>query len=395
MKKLLIVINSLDIGGSEKSLISFLNLIDYNQYQVDLLMLKKGGDFDCYIPEQVNILDVPDYYQFLQGNKDFPIYRKYLYNIIRLKCSIDLRVNKIVNYRMNNQQIFYKNQKYVLDNIQKKYDIAIAYAQGFPTYLVADKVTARKKFAWINCDYRCTSYDKKMDEKFYNLIDKIIAVSDAGKQSIISVNPKYTNKVEVIKDVLDPTLIWKMVDEYEVNFSSDFINIVTVARLVKDHKGYDIAIEAAKNLKDRGIQFKWYAIGEGHDREIIEKLIERYNLHDQFSLLGNKKNPYPYMKACDVYVQTSKFEGLGLTVIEAKILQKLIVTTNFSTASEIIDDNDTGLIVGLSGEAVADGILQYINDIKLKDRIKKNLLKSKVENFNDEIKKIRELLQEL
>lgn len=394
MKKLLIVINSLDIGGSEKSLISFLNLIDYNQYQVDLLMLKKGGDFECYIPEQVNVLDVPDYYQFLQGNKDFPIYRKYLYNIIRLKCSIHLRVNKILNYRMNNQQIFYKNQKYVLEDIPKKYDIAIAYAQGFPTYLVADKVTAKKKFAWINCDYRCTSYDKKMDEKFYNLIDKIIAVSDAGKQSIISVNPKYTNKVEVIKDVLDPTLIWKMADEYDVKFSSDFINIVTVARLVKDYKGYDIAIEAAKDLKDRGIQFKWYVIGDGPDREKIEQLILKYNLQNHFILLGSKKNPYPYMKKCDIYVQTSRVEGLGLTVIEAKILKSLIVTTNFSTASEIIENDNTGLIVGLSGEAVADGILQYIDDIKLKDRIKKNLLESKVEDFNDEIKKIRNLLQE-
>lgn len=391
MKKILIVINSLDIGGSEKSLISFLNLIDYNQCQVDLLMLKKGGEFEGYIPEQVNVLDVPAYYQFLQGNKDFPVYRKYVYNIIRLKSSIDLRVNKILNYRMNNQQIFYKNQKYFLEDISNKYDIAIAYAQGFPTYLVADKVTARKKIAWINCDYRYTSYDKKMDEKFYNLIDEIVAVSDAGKQSIISTNPKYKDKIEIIKDVLNPSLISKMADEYEVDFSSSFINIVTVARLSMEHKGYDIAIEAAKNLRDRGIQFKWYVIGEGHDREKIEELIEKYSLQSQFILLGSKKNPYPYMKACDIYVQTSKFEGLGLTLIEAKILKSLIVTTNFSTASEIIENDNTGLIVGLCGESVADGILKYIDDIKLKDRIKKNLLESKVEDFNDEIKKIRQI----
>lgn len=394
MKKLLIVINSLDIGGSEKSLISLLNLVDYNEYQVDLLMIKKGGDFDSYIPSQVNVLDIPEYYQFLKGNMNFSMYKKILYYIIRIKCSMDLRINKILNYKMNNQQIFYKNQKYILEDIPQKYDIAIAYAQGFPTYLVADKVTARKKIAWINCDYRFTSYDKKMDKKFYNSIDKIIAVSDTGKQSIISINPKYKDKIEVIKDILDPSLIAKMADEYEVNFSSDFINIVTVARLVMGYKGYDIAIEAAKNLRELDIKFKWYVIGDGPDREKIEQLILKYNLQNHFILLGSKKNPYPYMKKCDIYVQTSRVEGLGLTVIEAKMLKSLIVTTNFSTASEIIENDNTGLIVGLSGEAVADGILQYIDDIKLKDRIKKNLLESKVEDFNDEIKKIRNLLQE-
>lgn len=391
MKKLLIVINSLDIGGSEKSLISLLNLVDYNEYQVDLLMIKKGGDFDSYIPSQVNVLDIPEYYQFLKGNMNFSMYKKILYYIIRIKCSMDLRINKILNYKMNNQQIFYKNQKYILEDIPQKYDIAIAYAQGFPTYLVADKVTARKKIAWINCDYRFTSYDKKMDKKFYNSIDKIIAVSDTGKQSIISINPKYKDKIEVIKDVLDPSLIAKMADEYEVNFSSDFINIVTVARLVMGYKGYDIAIEAAKNLRELDIKFKWYVIGDGPDREKIEQLILKYNLQNHFILLGSKKNPYPYMKKCDIYVQTSRVEGLGLTVIEAKMLKSLIVTTNFSTASEIIDDNDTGLIVNINGEDVTRGILQYITNFKLKETIKNNLLKLKTEDFNDEIKKIKEL----
>ena len=230
-----------------------------------------------------------------------------------------------------------------------------------------------------------------MDKKFYNSIDKIIAVSDTGKQSIISINPKYKDKIEVIKDVLDPSLIAKMADEYEVNFSSDFINIVTVARLVMGYKGYDIAIEAAKNLRELDIKFKWYVIGDGPDREKIEQLILKYNLQNHFILLGSKKNPYPYMKKCDIYVQTSRVEGLGLTVIEAKMLKSLIVTTNFSTASEIIDDNDTGLIVNINGEDVARGILQYITNFKLKETIKNNLLKLKTEDFNDEIKKIKEL----
>lgn len=393
MKKILFVINSLTIGGSEKSLVSLLNSLDYSKYFVDLLMLKTGEAFDRYIPKEVNILPIPKYYRYLNNHKiDMSFKEKVRYSICRYKSSIKLRLNGRILSQKNNQQIFYEDQKYILSSLQDKYDVAIAYAQGFPTYFVADKVKADKKFGWINCDYMHTAYDKKLDKEYYNKIHKIIAVSEAGKKSIIQVDKDYKYKTEIIKDIVNPKLVENM-STYDVKeFNKDEFNILTVARLVKGYKGYDLAIKAAKRLKDEGYKFKWYSVGDGHDRYEIEKMIKENQLEDNFILLGSRDNPYPYMKKCGLYVQASRAEGFGLTVIEAKILQKPIVCTNFNTASELINNNIDGLIVDIDENSIYQGIKKYIHDNDFKNKIINNLVNSQKYDSVDEIEKIYKLI---
>ncbi|MEG1312473.1 MAG: glycosyltransferase [Romboutsia sp.] len=394
MIKLLFVINSLTIGGSEKSLVSLLDLIDYSKYEVDLFMLKKGEAFDKYIPAEVNVLDIPDYYRYINNeNIKKSNIIKIKYSICRYKSSLELRLNGKIKKLLNNQQIFYKNQRNVLDNLTKKYDVAIAYAQGFPTYFVADKVNAIKKLAWINCDYKTTSYDKNMDKIFYDKIDKIIAVSKVCKDSIIAVNKIYEEKIEVIMDIVNPELIEMMSNSNVEEFDSNKINILTVARLVVHHKGYDVAVMAAKILKDKKIGFKWYVVGEGSDRHEIEKLIEKNNLEENFILLGSRDNPYPYMKSCDIYVQPSRYEGFGLTVIEAKVLKKTIVCSNFNTVKELINNEVDGLVVGMKSDNLAVGIMRVISDIEFQNRIKYNLNNSEKYNSMSEIEKIYKLIE--
>lgn len=395
MKKILFVINSLTIGGSEKSLVSILNILDYDKYDVDLLMLKRGEVFEKYVPNKVNILDIPKYYEFL-GNKKIKIspFKKMKYIYCRIKCSIQLRTNRYKKQVINNQQIFYKNQKNILEKLDKRYDVAIAYAQGFPTYLVADKINASKKIAWINCDYTATLYDKKMDEGFYDKFNKIIAVSENGKQSIINVNKKYEKKIEVIRDIVDSKLIRKMSKEKIKKFDKKYINILTVARLVITYKGYDILIKTAELLKKNNYKFKWYVIGDGPDKKEIEKLIKHYNLSNEIILLGSKSNPYPYMKECDIYVQTSRKEGFGLTVIEAKTLKKPIVCTNFNSAKEIINNNIDGLIVNIDHISIFEGIKKYIKDTEFKRKVQSNLNKLNECSLSNDINKIKRLIED-
>lgn len=395
MKKILFVINSLTIGGSEKSLVSILNILDYDKYDIDLLMLKRGEVFEKYVPNKVNILDIPKYYEFL-GNKKIKIspFKKMKYIYCRIKCSIQLRTNRYKKQVINNQQIFYKNQKNILEKLDKRYDVAIAYAQGFPTYLVADKINASKKIAWINCDYTATLYDKKMDEGFYDKFNKIIAVSENGKQSIINVNKKYEKKIEVIRDIVDSKLIRKMSKEKIKKFDKKYINILTVARLVITYKGYDILIKTAKLLKKNNYKFKWYVIGDGPDKKEIEKLIKHYNLSNEIILLGSKSNPYPYMKECDIYVQTSRKEGFGLTVIEAKTLKKPIVCTNFNSAKEIINNNIDGLIVNIDHISIFEGIKKYIKDTEFKRKVQSNLNKLNECSLSNDINKIKRLIED-
>lgn len=390
MKNILFVVNSLTIGGSEKSLVSLLNCIDYNKYQVDLLMFKKGGDFEKYIPSEVNVLEIPDYYKFISGKKHKLKFKdRVKYSLCRLSTSINLRTNK----KIQSEQIIYKHHKNVLKSIDKNYDVAVAYSQGFPTYFVADKVNAQKKLAWINCDYATTGYDKDWDELFYNKFDKIIAVSETIKKSILEIKPIYKDKIQVVLDIVNPKLIEYMSEEEVVFEDKSYINILTVARLVIHYKGYDIAVKAAKALKDNGYKFRWYVVGEGECRKEIESLIIENNLKDTFILLGKKQNPYPYMKNCDLYVQPSRKEGFGLTVAEAKILRRPIVCTNFNTANELICNYEDGLIVGMDEKEVYLGIKKYIEDTSFKEKIENNLKNKESYSSISEIEKIYNLIE--
>ena len=300
------------------------------------------------------------------------------------------RLNK---NKLHGAQIFWKNCKNSFEVLDCRYDIAIAYNQGFPTYFVADKVNAAKKFAWVNTDYVKAGYKASIDEKYYDKFDNIVAVSEEAEIILENTFPKFKDKLLVIKDINNAELIKKMAEEKEVfkNVDDGITKIVTVGRLVA-LKGYDLAIDVARLLDKKGIQFKWYVIGEGPERGNIEELIEKNGLKDKFILLGEKANPYPYMKNCDIYVQTSRFEGFGLSIAEAKILNKVIVTTDFDTAYNQIKNGENGIIVKKDPRYISDNIIKIISNKDLQIKFINNLNKSKKGNL-EEVKKICSLFE--
>ena len=132
-------------------------------------------------------------------------------------------------------------------------------------------------------------------------------------------------------------------------------------------------------------------IGEGSERIKLEKLMQNYDVDDCFILLGSSDNPYPYIKQCDIYVQPSRFEGYCITLAEARILKKAIITTNFFGAQEQIVDGETGLIVNFDEEKLYDSIKKLIIDTKLRMKFEENLAKEKIDTFN-EMRKLYDLL---
>ena len=213
MKNILFVIDSLTCGGAEKSLVSLLNNIDYSKYNVDLLLFKRGGEFEKFLPSKVNLLEIPDYFKFLNGKYKGKKKNKINYGVYRLKTSLSLRINNIGNKKIHSEQIVYKSIRNILKPLDKKYDIAVAYNQGFPTYFVSEKVKAYKKLAWINCNYIKTMYDKDLDNRFYNNIDKIVVVSQFIYDSMSQMKYGYKYKMKVILDIVDPKLIMNMAVE--------------------------------------------------------------------------------------------------------------------------------------------------------------------------------------
>ena len=369
-KKLIFVIDSLSLGGAEKSLVTLLNMMDYSRYEVDLLLFAHGGAYQQLLPPEVNLLSVPDYFQYT-GIPWQSIFKKLAHPMMmfaQIMYSIGIRVGK--HNHPEKAVIFWKTTGKCFKAMPQDYDVAIAYAQGTPTFFVADKVKAKKKLAWINVTYKPQGKYLEYIKPYYSHFDMVNAVSESVVGQIKDTFDLDDRKIMCMHDILDVEFANKMSDiPSSVNDDMDGsgIKLLTVGRLAS-MKGYDLAIEAASILKTRGLDFTWYSLGEGALRKELESLIKRYNLENEFILLGSRANPYPYFRNCDLYVQTSRFEGFGITLAEAKMFNKPIVTTNFDAVGEQFINEHNGLIVDISAQDIADGIIRMMNDEVLRNK---------------------------
>ena len=152
-----------------------------------------------------------------------------------------------------------------------------------------------------------------------------------------------------------------------------------------------MALDACKILKEKGINFRWYALGKGPLKSDIEEYIKKHELEEYFVLLGVKANPDPYIKDADIYVQTSRFEGFGLAIAEARMLNTPVVTTEFDAVYNQIVQGKNGLVVDMNSKSIADGILKLINDTELRNSIIDYLKKEKKGN-TEELEKFYKLI---
>lgn len=397
MKKesILFVIDSLHCAGAEKSLTTLLSLLNYSKYDVNLQLFGYGGALEELVPKEVNILKPMEYIKFSSlSTKNAVI--KSLKNMnfkmlsSRLKFSLAIRKDNYSNAQK--ARVYWQKVSNVIEKNNKEYDIAISYAQGVPTFYVAEKVCAKKKLAWVNVSYKLEDEDRIFQEHFYDKYNKIVAVSDSAKNIFLETFPKYTDKLEIIYDINDADFIKKMSDQgqsYNDNYTG--LRILTIGRLA-NQKGYDMALEACKILKEKGIEFKWYSLGIGPLKEEIEKYINENNLENNFKLLGVKSNPYPFIKDCDIYVQTSRFEGFGIAIAEARMLNKPVVTTRFDAVYNQMKDRKNGLVVDMNSQGIVNGILELINNKELTNEII-SYLKTEKKGNTEELEKFYKLIE--
>ncbi|MGP4074900.1 glycosyltransferase [Halobacillus sp. K22] len=394
-KNLLFVIDSLNCAGAEKSLVTLLSLLDYDKYNVDLLLFGYGGSLEKIIPREVNLLPPLRYTDFsslsfrkaintsLQNSEYNMMYARLKYSfLVRKKKSL----RNVVKARM-----YWESVSRVIDERKKEYDTAIAYAQGVPTFYVAEKVKARQKLAWVNISYRMEEKDKEFQTEYYDKFDKIVAVSETTEKVFKETFPNYSYSIKVIYDINNEKLITKMAEE-EQPYKNDSqpLRILTIGRL-DYQKGYDIALEACEKLKQRGVNFKWYVLGKGPLQRDIVKAINDKGLGDYFILLGVKANPYPYVKNSDIYVQTSKFEGFGLAIAEARMLNVPVVTTRFDAVYNQMIHGKNGLVVDMDGHSIYEGVMKLIENPSLRKQIIEYLKEEKKGN-TEELEKFYDLI---
>ena len=395
MKKILFAIDSLACAGAEKSLITLLSLIDYSKYEVDLQLFSYGGELENLLPKEVKLLEPFNYMKFttLSLKKAiqegiFKLKLKYLFS--RLKFSFILRKGKYDNKAK--ARLFWEINKNCIEETKKEYDIAIAYAQGVPTFYVADRVKAKKKIAWINTSYHLERIEKQYQRNKYRKFNKIVLVSNSAKNIFKEVYPEFEEKLEIIYDINNPKIMEEMSNIGEKLPIGNEIKILTIGRFAKG-KAYDIALEACKILKDKGIKFKWYILGKGPLKEEIEQKIDELGLKEHFILLGVTPNPYGYIKSADIYVQTSRFEGFGLAIAEARILNVPVVTTEFDAVYNQMVQRKNGIVTQMNAQSVADGIMELIENKELKNSIIEYLKNEKKGNL-EEYEKFEKLIEE-
>lgn len=374
MRKVLFLIDSLTCGGAEKSLISLLPLLDYSKVQIDLMLVERGGVFEQYVPKEVNVVTLVQPGTF--GLK-----------MCQLCFSILLRILK----KRHGAEVRWMAMSGAYAPLEKEYDVAIAYQQGFPTYYVAKRVNARKKYAWVNADLKKAGYNEPYNRSFYDLYDKVVPVSDVLCEMMRNSGFVDGDKLLTIYDILNVDLIRKMSIEKVDVLTKQGITIVTTGRLAPP-KNHVLAVETAALLKKKGGDFVWYFVGEGSERAHIEELIETYALQEQVKLVGMKSNPYPYMAMADVYVQTSSFEGFGLTLNEARILHRPVVSTNFPVVYNQIRDGENGLIAEMTPESVAEKIMRILKDDSLREKLVEGTKREVNTTAETEPQKVMELL---
>ncbi len=393
-KKLLFVIDSLDTAGAEKSLVTLLNLLDYSKYDVDLQLFAYGFPLEELVPKEVTILPPIAYTIFAQQGlwqASMESLRHRDFRMLQSRVKYSLSIRKGAPNNPQKAMLFWQHAGANIEQNQLAYDVAISYAQGVPTYYVAEKVKAQKKYAWVNVSYSYQASDRQFQQPFYERFTKIIAVSESTKSMLAYAFPDLTGKLEVIHDINNPQFIEQM-SKLGVGFDDGFdgIRILTVGRLA-NQKGYDIAIDACRRLKEQGIHFRWYVLGKGPLEAEIKQWIKSYDLENHFILLGVKANPYPYFRDATFYVQTSRFEGFGLAIAEARMLNIPVVTTRFDAVFNQMRNRKNGLVVDMNGKAVSDGIIQLLQQPDLKNQIMHYLHQEKKGNV-EEMNKFYQLI---
>lgn len=396
-KRLLFVMESMKSGGGERSLLSLLQLIDYEKYDVDLMLFDPSGLFFDMIPEQVNILSFGETYTtftkpFVQSVKTFLFKFRPDMALRRIRYAHTVNLKGVP--KLECDQRAWKYLRCVFSKADVMYDAAIGYLEGKPDFFVADCVDAKVKIAYVHSDYSKLGMNADLDREIFRKFDYVVGVSDECVLTLRKIFPEMTKKFIRIENITSAKILKKMVDKIpeEFNKKDDGKIALTVGRIAEP-KGYDIAIDAAEILTKKGYNFKWFSIGKGELKAEIEQKIKEKKLEEKFILLGEKSNPYPYLANCDIYVQPSYFEGKSIAIDEAKSFAKPIVATKFTTVYDQLVDGETALLAEINAESVAEKIAQLFDNENLAETLSENLKKMKHGN-EEEIEKFYALLGE-
>ena len=365
MKHILIIHHDLELGGAESSLLGLLDAIDYQKYTVDLFLFHHTGPYLSLVNPHVRILPEDDCYLALTQ----PIVQNLRSEHLRIaaaRCWAKLRSSVsgcALHLPHNYKQYFHKLAVPFLPDIPGQYDLAISFND--PHYIIGKKVHAGLKLAWFHTDASQLQFCRFIEREMWEMSDYAVNVSAHCKLAFDQAHPYLdASRSLVIENILSGSLIRARSTAFDPTgelAAGNAAVLLSVGRFCQA-KNFDNVPDICRRLAADGLSVRWYLIGYGGDEPLIRQKIAEAGMQDRVILLGKRDNPYPYMRACDLYVQPSRYEGKAVTVREAQLLGKPVVITNYATSASQLEDGVDGVIVPMDNAGCAAEIAALLRD---------------------------------
>ncbi len=326
MKKILFLMEDLGGGGAERVLINLVNHMDREKFDITVMTLFDKG---------VNADSLDKDIRFIDLNK--PKFKgiKTVYKFLPKKL------------------LFKYNIK------ENSYDLIVAYMTGVPTFVAAG--AKGKKIAWVHGEF-IKSFNTFGLKHIYDKFDAVIGVSQHVCDTVNNVI-KTSIKAEVVYNTNDFERIIRMSAENDISLPKTHGTVLSTVGCLEATKGYDRLINVCKRLKEDGFDFTLQIIGKGRDMDALQQQILFYGLSDTVKLLGYQINPYVFVKNSDLFICSSRTEGLSTAVTEAVILGVPVVSTDVSGAKEILGkNNEYGIVTENSEDGLYSGIREMLSD---------------------------------
>lgn len=382
MKKQILVImpSAMELGGVERSLVGLLNNLDYDRCDVDLFVYGHFGELFNQIDSRVNILPEVKELAYLRASFTQKMRNGCYYSaLLRLRDAV-LSPIKPISFDKTWAQVM----RHAAKPLKKEYDLALSFFLPFD--FMSEMVTAKKKIGWIHTDYTAETDNHAVLREQYSKCDQIAAVSDQCAQTFMRCFPELADRVITIENCLSADLIRQDAAQEIQDFSKKGTTLLSVGRYCTA-KNFDNVPDICSRLIAMGHDVYWYIIGFGPDEDLIRQRIREAGMEERVILLGKKENPYPYIAACDLYVQPSRYEGKCVTVREAQLLGKPVVIAAYATSGSQLQDGVDGVIVPQDNEGCAKGIAALLKDPQKMEQLSATCLSRDYSN-REEVNKL-------
>lgn len=403
-KRMLILGIEMHAAGTEKSFLSFLSALDRERYDIELLLARRHGDLLSLLPSDIRVTEMGpegELFTLNGGNAAGILARLFvkrnplvLFEILPYFLKMKLFPEKRAFAAMD---LWVRMMK-KLPRKTEKYDVAIAYWGDKTMFYMADKVQADTKIAWLHFDY---SNPPRSDATYlpcFKACDAVVTVSDTVDRALRDALPEIADRCVMIENIVDGALLWDMARTAETfDDGYDGVRILSVMRICHQ-KGFDFIPSILTQLVSEGREFRWYIVGGGDPNDLawLQAECDRLGVADRLVLLGTTKNPYGYIRDCDVFVLPSRHEGKPISVEEAKAFHRPIVVGHYLSADEQLDSGALGVIAESNPEAIAAALSPLVGSAAHRAEMAQTLKAhnaGKLGNAEREIAKFYEIIR--